>query len=512
MTPAAWGDAIRRRARAEEGGASGSAQLQFEFTLADALAVPVTRLVNDSRRVAPGDTFVAYPGEAVDGRDFIPQAIARGANAVVWEARHFLWDPAWQVPNLPVPGLRDKLGALAAEVCGQPSRALWMVGITGTNGKSSCAHWIAQALTHAGRRSAIIGTLGNGFPGALTPALNTTPDAILLQETLRDYLQRGAQAVAMEVSSHALVQGRVNGTRFDVAVFTNLSRDHLDYHGDMQAYIAAKARLFDWPGLGHAVINADDPLGADFAARARATGARVWRYGFAPAEVQGAHLQVGPAGLRFDVSTPVGCATIDSPLLGRFNAHNLLAVLSVLLASGVTLDAAVSALGALTPVPGRMQCLRRPGAPLVVVDYAHTPDALEKVLLTLREVAAESKSAAADARLVCVFGCGGNRDKGKRPLMGAVASRLADEVVLTSDNPRHEDPRTIIGEISAGMGANYHVIEDRAAAIHWAIAQARPGDVVVIAGKGHEDYQDIAGRRLPFSDVEVASRALEARP
>jgi UDP-N-acetylmuramoyl-L-alanyl-D-glutamate--2,6-diaminopimelate ligase len=491
------------------GGGIAASQLAFDFSLLDALPVKVSNLAIDSRNVQPGDVFLAYPGETADGRRFIPQAVAAGAAAVLWEPKAFNWQNEWLVPHLAVPGLRGKAGLIAAEVYGHPSRHLWTVGITGTNGKSSCSHWLAQALSSCGRKSAVMGTLGNGFPGALTPTPNTTPDPVALQKRLGEYLAAGAQSVAMEVSSHALAQGRVNGMQFDVALFTNLSRDHLDYHGDMESYARAKSALFAWPQLKHAVLNFDDPFAAELEQRAKRAGAQVLRYGFDAGQVRGDDLRVSPHGLIFSVSTPWGEARVESGVLGRFNASNLLGVLATLLVTGVSLDQAVQALRGLQPVPGRMQQMRLPGKPLVVVDYAHTPDALEKVLITLREVVKDSKAAAVASQLVCVFGCGGQRDKGKRPIMGDVASRLADSVIVTSDNPRNEDPRAIIDDIVGGMAANYHVIEDRAAAIDHAIRHARPDDVVLIAGKGHEDYQEIAGRKLPFSDLEVATRSLE---
>jgi len=484
-------------------------QLQFDFKLLDALPVKVTNLANDSRQVQAGDTFLAYPGERIDGRTYIPQAIVNGANAVLWESRgQFVWDPAWPVANLPVPNLREKTGVLAAEVYGQPSRKLCVIGITGTNGKTSCSHWLAQALSQAGRPAAIIGTLGNGFPEHLEPSPNTTPDPIVLQRGLKRYLNEGAHCVAMEVSSHALDQGRVNGVHFEVSLFTNLTREHLDYHGDMSRYAAAKSMLFTWPELQHAVLNGDDSYARELRQQAERKGVTVTSYGFETGDVRGSNLQVGPHGLAFDVSSAWGEARIESGVLGRFNAHNLLAVLTTLLVGGVKFEQAIISVQHVRPVPGRMQQIRTPGKPLVVVDYAHTPDALEKVLITLREIVGESK--ASEAQLICVFGCGGQRDKGKRALMGDAASRLADAVVVTSDNPRNEDPRFIIDDIVSGMGVNYHILEDRAAAIGHAIRQAQPKDVVLIAGKGHEDYQEIKGVRLPFSDIEVAARALES--
>ncbi|HWR76106.1 MAG TPA: UDP-N-acetylmuramoyl-L-alanyl-D-glutamate--2,6-diaminopimelate ligase [Thiobacillus sp.] len=465
------------------------------------LGITVDQLVNDSRKAVPGAVFAAYPGETRDGRDFIAQAVAQRVDGVLWEADHYQWDPALDLPNAGVLGLKARIGEIAAHVYGEPSRALHMVGITGTNGKTSVAHWVAQTFSQLGRKTAVIGTVGNGFPGALTPALNTTPDAIELQQRLAHYRQQGAAACAMEVSSHGLAQGRVNGTSFNVAVLTNLSRDHLDYHGNMENYADAKARLFSWPGLDWVVVNVDDAFGQQLESETRP--ARVAGYGFQRGAVVGKKLRLSQAGLHLMVHTDWGNAEIDAPLLGRFNAANLLAVLTTLLVSGVKLDDACQALAHITPPPGRMQTLGGDAHPLVVVDYAHTPDALEKVLATLREIVS-------GGRLICVFGCGGNRDRGKRPLMGRAAAEGADEVWITSDNPRNEDPRHIIDDILAGTGGKPHVEPDRARAIFEAIGGAHHGDVVLIAGKGHEDYQELAGERLPFSDVAVARKALEA--
>jgi UDP-N-acetylmuramoyl-L-alanyl-D-glutamate--2,6-diaminopimelate ligase len=475
----------------------------FDPALVDSLGVPVTRLATDSRRIQPGDVFVAIPGGRVDARKLIPQAIGAGAAAVIWEADGFQWDRAWGVPNLPVSDLRRRLGAIAAHVYGDPSRKLWVAGVTGTNGKTSCSQWIAQSLTRLDRRTAVIGTLGSGFPGELAPATHTTPDAATVQAELAGLLSKGASGVAMEVSSHGLDQGRVNGVAFAAALFTNLSRDHLDYHGSMERYGAAKARLFHWPGLQHAVINLDDGFGSQLAASLDRSRVNVLGYGLGRGEISGHGLDLSKRGLTLEIETPWGPAVIRSQLLGGFNAANLLGVLGMLLAAGVGLDDAAKTLEQVEPVPGRLQMVRRPGKPLVVVDYAHTPDALEKVLETLRGVLA------GEGRLLCVFGCGGERDAGKRPLMGEIATRLADRAIVTSDNPRGEDPRAIVDQIVAGAHSNYHAEIDRAAAIHLAIRDARPDDVVLIAGKGHETYQEIAGRRLPFSDAAVAAAILE---
>jgi UDP-N-acetylmuramoyl-L-alanyl-D-glutamate--2,6-diaminopimelate ligase len=526
----------------------------------DALGVNVTRLVSDSRLVQPGDTFVAYPGAQADGRRFIAQAIAQGANAVIWEALGFQWDSAWHVPNLAVRDLRHRAGEIADRIYGQPSHKLWMVGVTGTNGKTSCSHWLARALSALGRKSALLGTLGNGFPGTLQASANTTPDALTVHGLLAEYAQQGAQAAVMEVSSHALTQGRVNGVHYDVALLTNLTRDHLDYHGDMQSYAAAKRRLFDWEQLRYAALNLDDAFGAELAEElilgegrrttlipspqssdgttshsTKPAGGQVAGY---PASGRGSEREkqssipevigyglndaslrlaerlglrmvygdltrMDAQGLTVQLHTSWGAAQLQSRQVGRFNASNLLGTLAVLLAGDVGLEDAVRELGLQKAVPGRMQTMGGKDVPTVVVDYAHTPDALEKVLITLREVTAPS-----GGKVICVFGCGGDRDRGKRPMMGTVVSRFADASIVTSDNPRSEDPRAIIDAIVLGMQGDYQIIEDRARAIAHAVAQARPMDTVLLAGKGHEDYQEIDGVRHPFSDSEIAHRAL----
>ena len=473
--------------------------------LLDGLGVQVRGMSADSRRVLPGEVFLAFPGERSDGRAFIGQAIAAGAAAVLYEPQGFAWQPHWTRPHAPVPGLRARAAALAAEAFGHPGQALRVTGVTGTNGKTSCTHWIAQSLGRLGTPCAVIGTLGNGFPGALEPAAHTTPDAVSLQGCLRRLADAGARAVAMEVSSHGLDQGRVAGVQFHTALFTNLTRDHLDYHGSMAAYGAAKAKLFDWPGLANAVINLDDAFGRALVQGIDRNRTRVLGYGVGRGDIAAHAVDLSTRGLSLDIRTPWGAARLHSRLLGGFNVSNLLGSLGALLAAEVSLDAAVAALREVESVPGRMQMVRVPGRPLVVVDYAHTPDALEKVLETLRELVGHDPG----ARLLCVFGCGGDRDPGKRPVMGEIATRLADLAIVTSDNPRSEDPRAIIGEVIAGAHANHAVEPDRAAAIARAVREAGPRDVVLVAGKGHERTQEIAGARHPFDDVAVARAALE---
>jgi UDP-N-acetylmuramoyl-L-alanyl-D-glutamate--2,6-diaminopimelate ligase len=467
----------------------------------------IDRLAADSRRCAPGVAFFAYPGERADGRRFIADAVARGASGVLWDAADFAWDPAWRVPNAAVPDLRRQAGPLAHEFYGRPSEALWTCGVTGTNGKTTCSQWIAAALSGAGAKCGVIGTLGAGFPGALEQARNTTPDALELHRSLAAMRRQGAVAVAMEVSSHGLQQGRVAGVAFDCALFTNLSHDHLDYHGTMDAYAAAKARLFDAEGLACAVLNVDDVFGAQLAQRLSARGVRTIGYSLVSAGATREFLfAAAAADGRVKIVSTWGEAEAAFGALGRFNVANALGVTGALVAQGMAFADAVRCLAALPEVPGRMQRIGGPGEPLVVIDYAHTPDALEQVLRALRPVA-ESRG----GRLAVVFGAGGERDRAKRAPMGAAAARLADHIVLTSDNPRGEDPQAILLEIQAGVDAPHAVEPDRARAIGRAIAGAADADVVLIAGKGHEAVQEIAGRRLPFSDAAVARAALGRR-
>ncbi len=500
-----------------------AAQHEWARAQLAALNVPIKRLVTDSRSIQQGDTFIAYPGEKADGRQYIAKAVEQGASAVIWEAQHFVWNDAWQVPNLAVSDLRSKAGWLADAAYGAPSEKLWVVGITGTNGKTSTCHWIAHALSETTKQCALIGTLGNGFVGgngfadALQATENTTPDAVRVHGLLAEYLREGARAVAMEVSSHALSQGRVNAVHFDVAMLTNLSRDHLDYHGDLQSYADTKRKLFDWQKLGFVVLNLDDAYGVELAEQLQDSDAEIIGYGLSDAAlllaerlglrmVYGNLLEMTGQGLRLAVHSSWGSAEINSALVGRFNAANLLGALAVLQVSGVALSDAANSLSRVKPVAGRMQRLGSADEPAVIVDYAHTPDALEKVLQALREI-----SSAAGGKVLCVFGCGGDRDRGKRAMMGLVAEKFSDFCIVTSDNPRSEDPREIIADIVSGMKAdNHEIMVDRAAAIQSAIRYARQSDTVLIAGKGHEDYQEINGVKHPFNDVLVAQQALRS--
>ncbi|MEW6687646.1 MAG: UDP-N-acetylmuramoyl-L-alanyl-D-glutamate--2,6-diaminopimelate ligase [Pseudomonadota bacterium] len=473
----------------------------------------IERLTCDSRRAAPGTAFFAWPGEKADGRAFIAQALERGCAAVLWEKQGFAWDPAWRVPNLGVEDLKARAGILAHEFHARPSEALWVCGVTGTNGKTSCSQWLAALLSVKKTKCGVVGTLGAGFPGSLAETPNTTPDALEIHRLLKEFRDSGAQAVAMEVSSHGLDQGRVNGVAFRCALFTNLTHEHLDYHGTMAAYGEAKARLFETASLECAVLNLDDPFGLRLAGRLAARGLRTIGYGFGHARaapdatsefVLARDIRLERGGMQFQLQSSWGEASASLEQLGEFNLSNALGTLGCLIAHGIPFREGAQLLRELPPVPGRMQRIGE--APLVIVDYAHTPDALDKVLRALRP-AAEARR----GRLVAVFGAGGGRDAEKRPLMGAVASRLADRIVLTSDNPRDEDPAAIAAAIRRGVTGEATIELDRARAIEAAIAAADAADVVLVAGRGHESIQEIAGRRLPFSDAAVARAALGRR-
>jgi len=465
--------------------------------------IEVTGLTADSRRVRPGTLFLALCGRTHDARNFIPQAVRNGAVAVLAEDAGS--DEVEGVPVIGVPGLSSRLGEIAAGFYGHPSQSLRVVAVTGTNGKTSTAQLLAHACEFLGRRAAVLGTLGNGLVGGIEPSTHTTLDAVQLQARLAEFRDAGAQVVAMEASSHGLEQGRLNATRIETAVFTNLTRDHLDYHGDMESYRDAKGLLFQWPTLKQAILNADDPASMHYR-RLLGNQVRCWSYSQQPdSSADFVALSVAPSlqGLVLQVRTPMGDREIRSRLLGRFNVSNLLAVLAGLLALDIPLDAAVRALEAVQPVRGRMECWSN-GNMTAVVDYAHTPDALEKVLQTLREHV--------QGRLWCVFGCGGDRDSGKRALMGAIAARLADRVVVTSDNPRSEEPDRIIADVLSGLGiedkVRVQVCTDRRDAIAMAMKEAATGDLVLVAGKGHEDYQEVRGVRYAFDDAEEVRRHL----
>jgi UDP-N-acetylmuramoyl-L-alanyl-D-glutamate--2,6-diaminopimelate ligase len=462
-------------------------------------------MTTDSREVQKGSVFVAYPGQFCDGRDFIPQAIENGAAAVLWEKAGFNWDDALQYPNEGVFNLKHQAGQIASQFYGRPSERLWVIGTTGTNGKTTCSHWIAQAFNALHKKTAVIGTIGNGVLNSdvgLSQANNTTPDSILLQKTLSEYLEQQVDVVAMEVSSHGLDQGRVNGVDFDIAVFTNLTRDHLDYHGDMEAYAEAKKKLFNWSSLRCAVVNVDDELGQLIVKERKAANKQVMTYALKnKADVFAQSINISNDGIQMNVVTPLGELNLKTSVIGDFNVYNLLAVVGALLASGIELNEAIEAVSKVKAVAGRMQQFGGKALPLVIVDYAHTPDALQKALEALKP---QTKG-----KLICVFGCGGDRDQGKRPLMAKVATRIADELIITSDNPRNEPPDSIINDILMGAPVGAKVIQDRTEAIHFAIKNANKNDVILVAGKGHENYQEIAGVRYPFWDAEVVKNALQ---
>ena len=472
---------------------------------ANASGDPLIReLTLDSRNVRAGDLFLAVPGAKVDGRDHIADALKRGAAAVAYEVQGATVLPITDVPLIPVRGLVGQLSEIAGRFYGEPSRLLDLVGVTGTNGKTSVTQLVAQALDILGQHCGLIGTLGTGFYGALQSGRLTTPDPLAVQSTLNDLKKAGARAVAMEVSSHALEQGRVAALAFDIVVMTNLSRDHLDYHGSMEAYKAAKARLFAWPNLRCRVVNLDDAFGRELAEQEGESRLISYSLKDAAATLYCREATFDDDGVRAVLVTPQGEHMLRSRLLGRFNLSNMLAAVGTLLAMDYPLDEILKVTARLEGPVGRMQRLGGHTKPLVVVDYAHTPDALEKVLEALRPHA--------QGQLSCLFGCGGDRDRGKRPLMAEIAERLADRVIVTDDNPRSENPQAIFNDIRPGF-ANLDTatfIAGRGDAIAQAIAEAGVDDVIVLAGKGHEDYQEINGQRHDFSDLLEAEKALAA--
>ena len=477
----------------------------------------VSGLTMDSRQVVAGDLFLACAGSREHGAAYVDEAIKRGAIAIAMEQVEGSQEDVlthWQqsdIPVIAVPGLRQRSGEVAARFFQFPSRELLAVGVTGTNGKTSVSQFLAKCLGQSAP-CGVIGTLGNGLytPGVmenseqLESTGHTTPDAVSLQARCADFVADGAKYVVLEVSSHALDQGRVNGVAFDVAVFTNLSHEHLDYHGDMESYARAKRRLFKQAGLKQAVINADDEVGRQWLAELpSATSYGLNKYDGKTPDIYASKLELSVMGLRMEVTTPAGEGVLNSPLLGRFNASNLLAALGALLAANISLQDALARLGQIGAVPGRMEHFGGEGGQtMVVVDYAHTSDALEQVLKALREHC--------QGDLWCIFGCGGDRDTAKRPLMGRVAEQLADYVVITNDNPRSEEPFSIIEGIQAGMHEpDYcYVIPDRAEAIRHTLHVAKTADVVLVAGKGHETAQLIGDKIIPFSDREQVAALL----
>ncbi len=474
--------------------------------------IPLKGITLDSRKVQDGYVFIALSGQTEHGLVFAQDAIDNGAVAVLCDKKfdqycqQIVSGILTRVVCIAVDELPRHLGRLASRFYGEPSRDLFTVGVTGTDGKTSVSHFIAQALQLPNEPAAVIGTLGNGLLAQLEAATHTTPDVIEVHRLLDSALQQGARSVAMEVSSHGLHQQRVDGVEFDVAVLTNLGRDHLDYHGDLPSYKAAKQLLFEADRVKALVLNQDDAFGAELAEKA-CPHQDVWTYGLSAAgtehHVVASRIRASDAGLQFYVSSPVGEAEVYLPLLGEFNVYNALASLCVLLIKGVEFNDAIARLEKLHTVPGRMQAVRVARKPLVVVDFAHTPQALESVLSSLHQHC--------QGRLHCVFGCGGDRDQGKRPLMASAAETLADKVVVTQDNPRHEDPAQIMEQIRAGFKQPEKVafIDDRRQAIATAIGQAAEKDIVLIAGKGHEAYQLIGDQKVPFDDVQIARAILQ---
>jgi UDP-N-acetylmuramoyl-L-alanyl-D-glutamate--2,6-diaminopimelate ligase len=480
--------------------------------------VRISGLSLDSRTLESGALFLACPGASGHGLDFAGQALARGVAAIAcapggrWSRERIATvSRSFECPLVIVDDLAAHASLIAGRFYRHPSRTLHLVGFTGTNGKTSCSLFLARAMAAAHQRCGVIGTLGSGFPGDLRTTTHTTPDAVDVQARLAQLGGFGATMVAMEVSSHALDQGRVSAVRFDTAVLTNLSRDHLDYHVDMAAYAEAKQRLFRQPELRCAVLNFDDPFGRQLAEAVPTSVHPVLYASESPPEVMAAasaawvsatRVEADPSGLRLEIKSSWGDGQLESRLLGRFNASNLMAVLAVLLEGGMPVSEALECLSGLSAVPGRMEVFGGPGQPTVVVDYAHTPDALEQTIRSLREHCR--------GHLICVFGCGGDRDRGKRRLMGAVAQAGSDSVILTDDNPRTENGDRIVADIMRGMRDRdtVNVERNRARAIEQAVSRARVGDLVLVAGKGHETTQQIGDLTLPFSDRAHVARLL----
>jgi UDP-N-acetylmuramoyl-L-alanyl-D-glutamate--2,6-diaminopimelate ligase len=471
-------------------------------------AVEVRSLAYDSRAVTPGALFFCVPGFRSDGHDFAPEAIRRGGVALVVERPLGLG-----LPEIRVPSVRAAMGPVASRFYGNPSGQLELVGVTGTNGKTTTAFLVRGLIEACGRSCGLLGTVTTVIGGVERPAVRTTPEAIDLQADLRAMLDRGDRACALEVSSHALELDRASGLRFAAAIFTNLTQDHLDFHPTMEAYFEAKRRLFLGPEPpGRSIINADDAYGRRLLAELPA--ALSFGLQNEAADYRASDLRAGPQGSRFTLHTPSGRREVDLGLLGRFNVANALAALAAVDALGGDLDTLVQALAGAPSAPGRLEAVEEGQAFTLLVDYAHTPDSLENVLQAARELLRAGTTE--QRRLLCVFGAGGDRDRGKRPLMGAVAARLADTAIVTSDNPRSESPESIIEQILAGIPAErlpaVEVLADRRRAIERAVELARPEDLVLIAGKGHEHGQEFAGgRKLPFDDVRVAREALRAR-
>lgn len=487
----------------------------LNIELGELAGLHIAGLQQDSRKVKQGDCFIAVTGLETDGRHYIASALERGASVVLQEATNDQHgDVTFQSsrPVISISNLLQKMSRIAANFHSDPSTALSLVAFTGTNGKTSCSQLYAQLQALLGKRAAMLGTMGYGEVSRsadvkLQDTGMTTPDALRAQSILAELCETGIQSVAMEVSSHSLVQGRVAAVDFDIAVFTNISRDHLDYHGDMAAYAKAKAKLFAFKGLAAAVLNLDDEYGELFAHVLKASGSKVIGYSCknSLADLYCTKVDYLPRGMVLTIKSPWGVVQLKTQLLGNFNVSNLLAVMGAALAEGVSWDELCLAMEKLQPVKGRLETFESAGL-TVIVDYAHTPDALDKALQGVRQHCS--------GKLVCVFGCGGDRDRGKRPEMGAIAAERADKVLVSSDNPRNENPQSIIDDILTGIDAQQCelLVElDRKAAIERAIYEAMPGDCILIAGKGHEDYQIIKGEKLWFDDRVIAEKCLNEK-
>jgi len=462
----------------------------------------------DSRNISAGELFIALPGTRLHGNDYIEAAVRQGAVAVIYDSDSNLPGNinarlCDDVPLIKITNITQWAGIIASRFYGEPSQDMTVTGITGTNGKTTCSILLAQCFSHLGTRAGVIGTLGTGLWGDIRSTTHTTPDAVTLQRQMSDLRGLGAEQLLMEVSSHGLQQGRESGTEFNTAIFTNLSQDHLDFHGSMQQYGAAKAKLFYQNDLNLAVINIDDEFGRELLA-GPVRAEQIISYGIESGEVRASQITLYEAGIKLDIDSPWGELHIDSSLMGRFNIYNLLACTTVLLADGYRTGDVASALSAAESAVGRMECFVSQGK-TVVVDFAHTPDALQQVLIALREHIQTR-------RLICVFGCGGDRDQAKRPIMGRIAEQLADTVIITDDNPRYEDPARIRADIFAGIMVPTQKspleIGDRRQAIHAAWQLADQGDIILIAGKGHETTQQIGDLKIPFNDREVVTALL----
>ena len=465
---------------------------KIEYNLSD--------ISNDSRHIKKNSIFLAYPGIHTDGRKYIAEALKKGAKAIVYEKKNFTWQQSWDASHYGINDLKNNEGEIAHIFFKKPSKELLTIGITGTNGKTTCAYWISEIQNLLGKKTGLIGTLGYGYK-KLKPHVYTTPDAIFNHRILKEFKTEKIKSVVMEVSSHALSQGRVNGILFDVAVFTNLSRDHLDYHLNFKNYFDAKKKLFHFPSLKVAVINIDDAYGKKLKLSLVQNKTKVITYGIKNGDIRASHIEYSLSSTTFQLITKKETYKVKAPIVGEFNVYNLLAVISGLVGSGLPIQKVIKQVSHISQVPGRMERLGTKLTPQVFIDYAHTPDALKKALRTLKDQT--------EGKLVCVFGCGGDRDKGKRKEMAEAASDLADTNFITSDNPRSESPKKIISEISRSMSGAYKIEIDRHKAIFKAIEQAKKQDIILIAGKGHETYQEINGVRYPFSDKKYVKKALK---